>query len=64
MIGTFDSTFTTEMDLKLLALNNTVEIVIKRHLIYSLLNYNLILGRDVLHELGIISNFEDKTINW
>ena len=28
------------------------------------MNYDLILGRDILHELGIIFNFENKTINW
>ena len=30
----------------------------------NLLNYNLILDRDTLHELGIIFNFKNKTITW
>ena len=30
----------------------------------KLLNYDLILGRDILHELGIIFNLENKTITW
>ena len=28
------------------------------------LNYDLILGRHILHELGIIFNFKNKTITW
>ena len=28
------------------------------------MNYDLILGRDVLHELGIVFNFENKTVTW
>ena len=30
----------------------------------KLLNYNIILGRDTLHKLGIIFNFQNKTITW
>ena len=30
----------------------------------KLLNYDLILGSNILHELGIIFNFENKTIIW
>ena len=30
----------------------------------KLLNYNLILGRDILHGIGIIFNLENKTITW
>ena len=30
----------------------------------KLLNYDLILGRDILHKLEIIFNFENKTIIW
>ena len=36
----------------------------KCHLTDKLLNYNLILGRDILHELGIFFNFEHKPITW
>ena len=45
-------------------LNRTVKICEKYHLIDKLLNYNLILGRDILHELGIIFNFIIKIIIW
>ena len=30
----------------------------------KLSNYNLILGRDIVHELGIIFNVKNKTITW
>ena len=34
------------------------------HLTNKFSNYNLILGQDILHELGIIFNFGNKTITW
>ena len=36
----------------------------KCYLTDKLLNEYLIQGRDILHELGIIFNFENKTIIW
>ena len=36
----------------------------KYQLTNKLLNYDLILGRDILHGLGIIFNFKNKTITW
>ena len=30
----------------------------------KLLNYNLILGENILHELSIIFQFKNKTITW
>ena len=33
-------------------------------MINKLLNYHLILCRDILHELGIIINYKNKTITW
>ena len=53
MTMTFNTTFVTEIILKLPELNHSVEIYV------NLLNCNLILGRDILHELGIIFNFEN-----
>ena len=64
MVGKFNTTFITEILSKLPKLNHSAEIYAKYHLTDKLLNYNLILGRDVLHKLGIIFNFENKTINW
>ena len=53
MAGTFNTTFVTESKLKLLKLNYSAEIYAKCHLTNKLLNYDLILGRDILHELGL-----------
>jgi len=64
MAGTFNTTSVTEIMLKLPELNHSAEIYAKCHLTDNLLNYDLILGRDILHELGIIFNFENKTITW
>ena len=56
MAGTFNKTFITEIILKLSELNHSAEIYAKCHLMDELLNYDLILGRDILHELRIIFN--------
>ena len=52
MAGTFNTTFVTEIILKLPELNHSAEIYEKRHLKIKLLNNDLILGRDILHKLG------------
>ena len=64
MAGTFNTTFVREIILKLPELNHSAEIYAKCHLTDTLLNYNLILGRDILYELGIIFNFKNNTITW
>ena len=64
MAGTFNTTFVTEMKLKFPELHHSAKIYAKCHFINKLLNYDLFLGRDILHELGIIFNFENKTITW
>ena len=64
MAGTFNTSFVTEIILKLPELNHSAEIYTKRHLTDKSLNYDLTLGRDILHKLGIIFNFENKTIIW
>ena len=64
MAGTFNTTFVTEIILKLMKLDNAAEIYVKCHLTDKLLNYDLILDRDILHKQGIIFNFENKTITW
>ena len=46
----FNTTSVTELILKLPELNHSAEIYAKCHLTDKLLNYNLILGRDILHE--------------
>ena len=54
MTGTFNTKFMTELKLRLTALNHTAEITVQCHLTNNVLNYDLILGRDILHELGIV----------
>ena len=56
MAGTFNTTFVTELRLQLPELHHTAEIYAKCYLNDKLLNYDLILGRDMPHELGIIFN--------
>ena len=64
MTETFNTSYVSNLNLKLLELYHTAEIYAKCHLTKELLNYDLILGRDILHELGIIFNFENKTVTW
>ena len=60
----FNFTFVTEIILKLPELNHSSEIYSKCFLTDKLFNYNLSLVRNILHKLGIIFNFENKTITW
>ena len=62
MAETFKTTFVTELKLKLPELNDSAKIFAKCHLTNKSLNHNLVLGRDILHELGIVFNFENKII--
>ena len=64
MAGTFNTTSVTEMILKLPELKHSAVVYAKCHSTDKLLNYDLILGRDILHELGIIFNFQNKLIMW
>ena len=60
--GTFNTTYITKFELELPDLNYTADIVEKLHSTDDLLNYDLILSRDILHEYGIIFYFENKSI--
>ena len=60
MTGMFNTSYMTNLQLKLLDLNHTAELYEKYHLTKALLNYDLILIRDILHGLGIIFIFENK----
>ena len=64
MAGTFNTIFVTEIMLKLQELNQFEEIYAKCHLTNKLLNYDFILGRDILHEVGIFLNFKNTAITW
>ena len=56
MVGIFNTTFVTEIILNFLELDHSAKICTKYHFTNKSLNYNLILGRDILHELGIVFN--------
>ena len=62
MAGTFNTTLATEIILKHSELNHSAEINAKCNLTDKSLNYDFILGRDILHKLGIIFNFKNKII--
>ena len=64
MAETSNTAFVMELRLKLMELHHSAIIYAICHLVNKLLNYNLILGKDILHEQGIIFNFENKTITW
>ena len=49
---------------KISKLNHSAEIYATCHENNKLLSYDLNLGRDILHNLRIISNFENKTTTW
>ena len=54
MAGTFNTTFVIEIILKHTELNHSAQIYAKCHLTDKLFTYNLILGRDNLHQLGTL----------
>ena len=60
MARTLNTTFVMELKLKLLEFDHSAEINAKCHLTNILLNYGLILGRDIQHELGIIIVYKIK----
>ena len=62
MAGTLNTSFVKEIIFKLPELNQSAEIYVKYYLSYKLLNYNLILGRNILHKLGIILTTKIKQL--
>ena len=64
MAGTFKTTRLAEIKLKLPELSDTAEINVKCHVTKQKSKYDLILGREILRELGITLNFNNNTINW
>ena len=64
MAGTFKTTHLAEIKLKLPELSDTAEISVKCHVTKQKSKYDLILGREILRELGITLKFNNNTINW
>ena len=60
--GTFYTITMDKSKLKLPEYNQTMEISVESHLTDKSLNYDLILGRDILHKLGIIFNPKNNLI--
>ena len=60
----FNTTSTMVLELKLLDLSHTTAIVVICHLTDKLLNNDLILLKEKLHDLGIVLNFDNTTITW
>ena len=54
--------FRIKNDFKTMKLKHSMEIYEKCHLTDDLFHYDLIFGRDILHQIGILFNFENKTI--
>ena len=45
-------------------LNPTAVIHTEVHITEHMANYDMIIGRDLLHKLGFILNFKEKTVEW
>ena len=50
--------------IKFLEFNPTEEITQTVHVTKTLGNYNLIIGRDLLHTIGVNISFSSKTMTW
>ena len=64
MVGTFKTTRLAEVKLRLPELSDTAEMSVRCHVTRQKSNYDLILGRELLRELGINLDFSNNTTNW
>ena len=64
MAGAFKTKRLAEIKLKLPELSDSAEINVNCHFTKQKSNYDLILGREILRELGINLNFSNNTTNW
>ena len=64
MAGTFKTTRQSDVQLKLPELSDTAEMRVSCHVTKQKSNYDLILGREILRELGIKLDFSNNTTNW
>jgi gag-polyprotein putative aspartyl protease len=62
--GAFTTNKRAEISFKLPTLHEKRVITSKVHVTSQLNNYDMILGRDLLQDLGIVLNFKDNTIVW
>ena len=64
MAGKFTTNCITKTVITLPELSNSAQFTIKAHVAEAKTNYDLIIGRDVLSQLGIILNFKERLITW
>ena len=64
MAGMFNTTHTCETKFKVPELNQSAEISKKLHVTQMNGRYDIILGQDVLRELGLIIDFHAETVCW
>jgi Retroviral aspartyl protease len=62
--GTFRTMVKTTVTFKLPTLHETRTIETEMHVTNSINNYDMIVGQDLLQELGIVLHFADQTIVW
>ena len=64
MAGTFNTNQKVDINLKLPELNSMAEIKVECHVTKNESNYDIIIGRNVLRELGIILDFANNKTIW
>jgi hypothetical protein len=62
MAGTFQTNGMASVTFRLEELNDTAKVKYKFHIEKILGNYDVIIGRDLLSELGIITDFKNSTL--
>ena len=62
--GNFSTHGKCQVKLKFPEINPTAKITKTVHITKTLGNYDLIIGRDLLHKLGVDISFSSKTMTW
>lgn len=62
--GNFSTKFKTAVKFKLPSLHESRTIETEMHIAPHISNYDMIIGRDLLHELGLMLNFSEQTVIW
>jgi predicted aspartyl protease len=62
--GKFETKYKEQAKMIFIELHETRTITCEAHIAPDLGEYDMIVGRDILKELGILFNFKDETIKW
>ena len=62
--GQFKTTYTTKVELSMPELHERRLIKHKFHITPNEMGYNMIIGQDLMEELGIDLNFSNNSISW